>query len=84
MTDYYDKAAYLTVMGAQSKAHATLTTKQHAVFVESIASAMRIIREKERTGFRGVLEGTIALCKEEGMQEAAKVLQLILDMEPRA
>ena len=81
-TDYYDKAAYLTVMGAQSRAHVTLTTKQHAVFVESIAAALRIIREKERATFRDTLQGTIALCQEQGMHQAAKVLQVILDMEP--
>lgn len=82
MTDYYDKAAYLTVMGAQSKAHVTLTTKQHAVFVEGIAAAMRIVQERERELFRDTLRGTIALCQEQGMEQAAKVLQVILEMEP--
>ena len=82
MPDYEDKAAYLTIMGAQSKAHVTLTTKQHAVFVESVASAMRLVRQRGRESFRETLQGTIALCQEQGLKEAAKVLQLILDMEP--
>lgn len=80
--DYYDKAAYLTVMGAQSKAKVALTTRQHAVFVESIAAAMRLIRNKERALFRETIQGTIALCKEQGLDQAVQVLQIILDMEP--
>lgn len=82
MTDYYDKAAKLTIMGLLSRSHATLTTKQHEVFVAGIASAMRIVRDKEREHWRAIIRDTAALCREQGLKEAEKVLQLILDMEP--
>ena len=82
MTDYYDKAAYLTVMGLLSRAHVTLTTKQYEAFVAGVAQAMRLVRDRERASFRETIQGTIALCHEQGLKEAGKVLQLIIDMEP--